>query len=211
VDPSAPLGALDAAGVRRYWDEVLTVVRRRGGQKPWAVVREAAVRDVHGDEIVLLFRHSVHAEMLGAQTEVLLDALHEVLGGRWRVRPEIGGDERTRATPAPETRTTGEPAQSGGAQPAPSAPAGDDGWPEAARPGGRAATPAAPARSAARAARPAARGSSAVRPDDAPPFDPGDEPFDDEGPVARQSSEEQALLAVTEHFAVERIGDTGPR
>jgi DNA polymerase-3 subunit gamma/tau len=42
-------------------------------------------------------------------------------------------------------------------------------------------------------------------------FDPGDEPLDDATPGVRQSSAEQALRAVTEHFAVERIGDSGPR
>jgi hypothetical protein len=42
-------------------------------------------------------------------------------------------------------------------------------------------------------------------------FDPGDEPLDDGASGVRESSEAQALRAVTEHFAVERIGDTGPR
>jgi hypothetical protein len=42
-------------------------------------------------------------------------------------------------------------------------------------------------------------------------FDPGDEPLDDARPGVRESSEEQAIRAVTEHFAVERIGEVNPR
>ena len=42
-------------------------------------------------------------------------------------------------------------------------------------------------------------------------FDPGDEPLDDARPGVRESSEEQAIRAVTEHFAVERIGEGNPR
>jgi len=231
VDRSAqPVGSLDAAGVRRYWDEILTMIRRRK-PKAAAVIREASVRDVQGDEIVLLFRHAVHANMLAGELDLLLEALHEVLGGTWRVRPEVGGDERGGAAAEATGRTASDPAPSSGAQPA----AGADDWPEAARPGGT-ATPAARAPRAAQApprSGTSARSSSAGRgtprggrprggaePLDEPPFDPdydrgpgfdpGDEPLD-EAPKARESSEEQALRAVTEHFAVERIGDTGPR
>jgi DNA polymerase-3 subunit gamma/tau len=93
-------GGLDAAGVRRVWDEVLSTVRRRS-PKAWAVVREAVVRDVRGDELVLLFQHAVHANMLGAQTDLLLESVHEVLGGTWRVRAEVGGDTRTAEAAAP--------------------------------------------------------------------------------------------------------------
>lgn len=36
-------------------------------------------------------------------------------------------------------------------------------------------------------------------------FDPGDEPVDEEGPVIRESSEEQALRLLREHLGAERI------
>ncbi len=91
-------GAIDAAAVRRVWDEVLAMVRRRS-QRAWAVVREAMVRDVHGDEIVLVFQHGVHANMFGAQAELLVESVRDVLGGRWQVRAEIGGDESSRGAP----------------------------------------------------------------------------------------------------------------
>jgi DNA polymerase-3 subunit gamma/tau len=259
------------------WDEVLTTVRRRSPRAA-AVIREASVRDVHGDEVVLLFQHRVHADMLPAQAELLGEALHEVVGGTWRLRAEVGGDERTRS--APSTQGTGArsgPSAARDAGPSgPAAPSGDvtpsgsagaagaNDWPETAQPGG--AAPAEPSarggsgtsaatKPAARPARPTpqkaapksaasgnARGAGAAQAraaagnarsgsrsrDDAPPpdeppfdpdydrppydgFDPGDEPMDDGTPRVRESSEEQALRAVTEHFSIERIGDTGPR
>ena len=89
------------AGLGRGADRV-----RRRSPRAWAVVREATVRDVQGDEIVLVFQHAVHANMFGAQAELLVEALREVLGGTWRVRAELGGDERTSG------RTTAAPAQS---------------------------------------------------------------------------------------------------
>jgi DNA polymerase-3 subunit gamma/tau len=262
----APLGALDAAAVRRVWDEILTTVRRRR-PKAWAVVREAVVRDVQGDEIVLVFQHAVHANMFGAEAELLLEALREVLGGTWRVRAELGGDERTGNHPPAVAAQAGPAAP---ARPAPAPSTDTDGWPETTRPGAGSppadpvpaaqgqpsSSAAAPTRgSGARAAastRPVAstrgaagrgtttRGGKAAAPGtarksgaesapDEPPsdpdydrarpgvqphyagFDPGDEPLDDAGPAIRESSEEQAIRAVTEHFAIERIGEINPR
>ena len=87
---SAPTAALDAAAVRRIWDEVLTMVRRRSPRAA-AVVREATVRDVRGDVIVLLFKHQFHAQALATAPELLLDALYEIVGGRWQVQCEVAG------------------------------------------------------------------------------------------------------------------------
>ena len=42
--------------------------------------------------------------MFGAQAELLVEAVREVLGGTWRVRAELGGDERRRAPTAPAPR-----------------------------------------------------------------------------------------------------------
>jgi DNA polymerase-3 subunit gamma/tau len=202
-----------------------------------AFLRDATVRDVQSDEIVLLFRNSFHADSTSAQPELLVEALHEVLGGTWRVRVELGGDERARESAAPAVRTGDDPVSSTGAT-EPSAAGGE--WPEITRPGGAApaGTPAqgraASTRSGAgrQASKPARSGRSApsrggqVR-DDGPPdeppfdpdgeraayggFDPGDEPLDDGTPAVRESSEAQAIRAVTEVFAVERLGDTPPR
>ena len=98
--PAAP-GSLDAAAVRRVWDEVLATVRR-SSPRAWAVVREASVRDVQGDEIVLLFQHAVHANMLSAQSELLVESVREVLGGTWSVRAELGGTDSTDTLPGLE-------------------------------------------------------------------------------------------------------------
>ncbi|HET8682838.1 MAG TPA: DNA polymerase III subunit gamma and tau [Micromonosporaceae bacterium] len=87
---AGPAGVIDAAAVRRVWDEVLTMVGRKS-KRAAAVVREATVRDVEGDTLVLLFRHQVHADMLSSSPDLLLDAVYEVLGGRWQVRCEHGG------------------------------------------------------------------------------------------------------------------------
>jgi DNA polymerase-3 subunit gamma/tau len=291
VDSSrSALGALDAAAVRRVWDEILTTIRRRS-PKAWAVVREAMVRDVQGEEIVLVFQHAVHANMFGQQVELLLEALREVLGGTWQVRAELGGDERAASRTQGPTTPMAPPAAEAGR---------DEGdWPETARPGGGSApadvgaapaaaeqprgggalagatagsppltvvqatahpaeanadsrigakTPAAGGNSDGRGAgnraatsRSGSRGGASrsgktptresgrrgdggsdgptVRTDSAAPdgtaqyagFDPGDEPLDDARPGVRESSDEQAIRAVTEHFAVERIGENNPR
>jgi DNA polymerase-3 subunit gamma/tau len=76
--------------VRRIWDEVLTMVRRKSPRAA-AVVREATVRDVRGDVLVLLFKHQFHAQALATAPELLLDALYEILGGRWQVQCEVAG------------------------------------------------------------------------------------------------------------------------
>jgi DNA polymerase-3 subunit gamma/tau len=109
--PSAPrTGAIDAAAVRRIWDEVLTIVRRKSPRAA-AVVREATVRDVDGDVLVLSFRHQFHAQALATAPEVLQDAVHEVLGGVWQVRCEVSGQAGAvapaRATEPGRVETTG--------------------------------------------------------------------------------------------------------
>jgi DNA polymerase III subunit gamma/tau len=170
--PAAPApGTLDAAAVRRVWDEILTTVRRHK-QRAWAVVREATVRAVEGDTLVLVFQHAVHADMLTKDPEILTRSVTEVLGGTWQVRCEVGGatagGSRGGAAQRPANTSASPPAQvAGGAtnHPAPSprsarpAPTshrsgdsgdsgdsdGDDGWPTPARPGGDALRDAAPA------------------------------------------------------------------
>jgi DNA polymerase-3 subunit gamma/tau len=143
-------GSLDAAAVRRVWDDVLSLVSRNS-KRAAAVVREATVRDVDGETLVLVFRHPFHAQALTASPDVLLEAIHEVLGGRWQVRCEVGGDQRGagqgagfRAAPVTAATT---PSRASVAAPAPAVPAArpatDTDWPEPARPGGASAAPGA--------------------------------------------------------------------
>ncbi len=148
-------GAVDAAAVRRVWEEILAYVRRRS-QRAAAVVREAVVRDVTGDTILLTFKHQFHADSLTNSPEVLEEAVYEVLGGRWRVVAEwLGGSDSassprpagtgsgtaTRATRPARRETTGRPAGVDRAQasrptPAPAEPDDEEDWPVTAQPGG---------------------------------------------------------------------------
>ncbi|MFB9238570.1 DNA polymerase III subunit gamma and tau [Plantactinospora siamensis] len=95
-------GGLDAAAVRRVWTEVVAMVNR-SNKRIAALVRDATVRDLDGETVVLTFRYPVHAQMVAGQAEVLADALYEQLGGRWQVRCEVAGDQRSTPprTPAP--------------------------------------------------------------------------------------------------------------
>jgi len=141
----AASGVMDAAGVRRVWDEVLAMVARKS-KRVAALVRDATVRDVEGDTLVLVFRHQVHADMLASAPELLLEAVYEVIGGRWKVRCVVGGDQRgSLPAPAQPSRSAVAPSQSR-SEPAPAAPAAeDDGWPTPAPLGGAGSAPAGPA------------------------------------------------------------------
>jgi DNA polymerase-3 subunit gamma/tau len=142
--------------VRRHWDEILGLVRRRK-QRAAALLGEATVREVDGNTILLLFKHSFHANSVASEPQYLLDAVHEVLGDTWQLRCEVNGQvagptessapspPRQAATPtqtAPAKSTTQRPPTP---QRAGSAGDADDSWPTPARPGGgQVSTPAAP-------------------------------------------------------------------
>ncbi len=210
-----PVGTLDAAAVRRVWDEILTMAGRQS-KKLAAIARDGLVRDLDGDTVVLVFKTQFHAKYVADNSGPLAEALKEILGGVWHVRVELGGDERGGQRPPASP-----PAEAPRPSPAKTADAGA--WPEIARPGGAVAAPEPPTESAKpRAARGGgsrngtARPAAKATPSRAPDFDPGDEPLDDASDDratagGRESSEEQAIRAVTEHFAVERIGDSNPR
>jgi DNA polymerase III subunit gamma/tau len=216
-----PVGSLDAAAVRRVWDEILTMAGRQS-KKLAAIARDGLVRDLDGDTVVLLFKTQFHAKYVADNSGPLAEALKEILGGTWHIRVELGGDERGGQRPAPSP-----PAES--ARPTePSATSSDDGaWPETARPGGATSAPEPTADAGGNGVPPEpaktkpsrgggarngpARPAAKTAPSRAPGFDPGDEPLDDATSGNRESSEEQAIRAVTEHFAVERIGDINPR
>ncbi|MEU1889475.1 DNA polymerase III subunit gamma and tau [Micromonospora rifamycinica] len=88
---AAAPGALDAVAVRRVWPEIVAKVNRV--KKPAAaLMRDAVVRDVDGDVLVLTVKSPVLAQMMGAHTSVLADALYEEFGGRWQIRCEVAGE-----------------------------------------------------------------------------------------------------------------------
>ncbi|HEY6593455.1 MAG TPA: DNA polymerase III subunit gamma and tau [Asanoa sp.] len=129
--------ALDAAAVRRVWDDILTTVGNKS-KKVAAWAREATVRDIDGDTLVLTFRHPFHARALAEQPELVAEAAYEILGGRWQIRCEMAGDQRT-AQPSAGASRRPAPAPTAQTPPAPER-SGDD-WPEPARPGGAPPTP----------------------------------------------------------------------
>ena len=139
--PPAPgvSGVVDAAAVRRVWEEILGYLRRRS-QRAAAVVREAVVREVEGDTLVLSFRHQFHADSLTAAPELLQEAVYEVLGGRWRIRAEWAGGGNPASGPAEPTA----PAAQRSVRPAPAGPATSSDVPDPG-PTGRGG-PAAPGR-----------------------------------------------------------------
>jgi len=215
--PPPVSGAIDASAVRRVWDEVLSIVARKS-KRIAALARDATVRDVEGNTVVLVLRHQVHAEMLAATPDLLVEAMYEVFGGSWQIRCTFGGDQRG-STPAlvpPQGRT-----------PDPVPPAETDTeWPTPARPGEPEPEAIAPPKKKAPAARKSkAAGRAGTRtqaaPEPAPDgpgqdlyegFDPGDEPVDEDGTAsARQTSEQQALTLLQEAFDAEKIGEVDHR
>ena len=120
-------GALDAGAVRRVWADVLSLVSGKS-KKAAAIVREATVQDVDGTTLVLGFKHTAHANMLNASPDVLIAALSELLGGRWQIRCEVGG----------------QPGGGGGTRPTPprpTAPSGPAGAPTSGGPAGSGSAP----------------------------------------------------------------------
>ncbi|MFD1518714.1 DNA polymerase III subunit gamma and tau [Pseudonocardia yunnanensis] len=107
--PAAPAAAapLDAAAVRRAWPEVLAVAKERK-KRTAALLVSATVRAVENDTLVLSIGTAPLARLLSEQsnTEVIAEALHAVLGVRWRVRCEHGdgpaaAPASSSASPAP--------------------------------------------------------------------------------------------------------------
>ncbi|MFG1899291.1 DNA polymerase III subunit gamma and tau [Micromonospora carbonacea] len=160
---AAAAGPLDAVAVRRVWPDIVAKVNRI--KKPAAaLMRDAVVRDVDGDTLVLTVKSPVLAQMMGNHTSVLAEALYEEFGGRWQVRCEVAGERGggspggsrgsapapprpAPAPPATPASATNNARPAAGAAPGPAEGGGvagaDEEWPEPARPGGAAAAPAA--------------------------------------------------------------------
>ncbi|MBQ1024514.1 DNA polymerase III subunit gamma and tau [Micromonospora sp. C95] len=160
-------GVLDAVAVRRVWPEVVGKVNR-SNKRIAALMRDAVVRDLDGDTLVLTVKSAVLARMMSDHAQVLTDALYEELGGRWQIRCEVAGERGGSSpgphrspsapgpAPAPVAASPQVPAaradrgRSGGAASAhrsgdpaaTTAEDSDDDWPEPARPGGSAASAA---------------------------------------------------------------------
>jgi DNA polymerase-3 subunit gamma/tau len=156
---SSPPAQLDVAGVRRAWDEILRMVNDRK-KRIAALARNATVRDLDGDTLVLTFQSSALASMMAKEASVLSDAIYEVLGARWELRCDVAGDQRPPTAPAARPGDQRAPTASAprpgdqrppaaqATRPAPAQepvpevkPVKTEDWPEPARPGGAAAPP----------------------------------------------------------------------
>jgi DNA polymerase-3 subunit gamma/tau len=122
AEVSGAAGGLDAAAVRRAWDEVLGAVRSRS--KPThALLAEVQVGSLSGRTLTLSFRHApLMRHFQGrAGVEVVQEALQEVLGADLDVACSVGAPEHA---PAPAAATRPPPAQPDGFA------AGDEAVPE---------------------------------------------------------------------------------
>ncbi|WP_353900311.1 DNA polymerase III subunit gamma and tau [Micromonospora harpali] len=88
---AAAPGAVDAVAVRRAWPDVVGRVGRKS-KKVAAWAREATVREVDDQVIVMTFRYPFHAQALSNEPDLVLEALHEEFGGRWQIRCEVSGE-----------------------------------------------------------------------------------------------------------------------
>ncbi|MEH0845934.1 DNA polymerase III subunit gamma and tau, partial [Micromonospora sp. CPCC 205711] len=160
--------ALDTVAVRRVWPEVVGKVNR-SNKRIAALMRDAVVRDLDGDTLVLTVKSSVLAKMMSDHAAVLTDALYEELGGRWQIRCEVAGERGGTSLGGPPRSAPPRPAPAptpASAPPAdgPAARSGPTGSSGPAVPG--AAGPAAPgahgpaAPGAAGPAAPGAHGST---------------------------------------------------
>ncbi|BCL14483.1 DNA polymerase III subunit gamma and tau [Micromonospora sagamiensis] len=115
-----PSGTIDAVSVRRVWGDVVGKVNR-SHKKIAALMRDAVVRDLDGDTLVLTVKSAVLARMLTDHAQVLTDALYEELGGRWQIRCEVAGERGGSRAPAAPSRTAAAPPPARPAAPPPAA------------------------------------------------------------------------------------------
>ncbi|MFR9780276.1 DNA polymerase III subunit gamma and tau [Micromonospora sp. MS34] len=126
---SAPPGALDAVAVRRVWPEVVGKVNR-SNKRIAALMRDAVVRDLDGDTLVLTVKSTVLAKMMADHAGVLTDALYEELGGRWQIRCEVAGERGAASLGGPARPSAPRPAAG------PDTPSGGSAGPTGAEPRG---------------------------------------------------------------------------
>lgn len=101
-EPVSAPGELNATAVRSIWPEVRDKVRQRS-RTTEVMLAGATVRAVDGDTLVLSHASAPLAKRLCEQrnSDVIAEALKEVLGVNWRVRCEVGGPAPTEAAPPP--------------------------------------------------------------------------------------------------------------
>ncbi|GGM64411.1 hypothetical protein GCM10011608_57230 [Micromonospora sonchi] len=128
--------ALDAPAVRRIWPEVVGKVGRKS-KKVAAWAREATVREVDGQTLVLSFRYPFHAQALSNEPDLLIESLYEELGERWQIRCEVAGERGGVPSGSPGA---GPGPASAASRPVPAAPTGGRSGTATRQPGGPSGT-----------------------------------------------------------------------
>ncbi|PYC71263.1 DNA polymerase III subunit gamma and tau [Micromonospora arborensis] len=119
--PGAPAAALDAVAVRRVWPDVVGKVNRTN-KRIAALMRDAVVRELDGDMLVLTVKSTVLAKMMADHAAVLTDALYEELGGRWQIRCEVAGERGGVSLSGPQRSPSAAPARPASAPDGPTSP-----------------------------------------------------------------------------------------
>ena len=91
-------GNLDATALRRVWDEILDKVKTQpGGRSARALLDNAQIARVEGDQLILSITTAVLAKMLAEprNSDPLKAALNEVVGGTWGVQVEVASPGST--------------------------------------------------------------------------------------------------------------------
>ncbi|SED79923.1 DNA polymerase-3 subunit gamma/tau [Amycolatopsis tolypomycina] len=129
----AASGALDAAGIRNIWPQLMTALRKfTGGRSLEAMLTQATVASVEGNAVTLTHKSEPLARRLSDQDNArkIAGALTDVLGGDWQVRcvhgtaPAAAPAARPQpAAPAPERSFTRQSAAAAAPAEAPARPA----------------------------------------------------------------------------------------
>ncbi|WP_328533286.1 DNA polymerase III subunit gamma and tau [Micromonospora zamorensis] len=202
--PGAPAAALDAVAVRRVWPDVVGKVNRTN-KRIAALMRDAVVRELDGDMLVLTVKSTVLAKMMADHAAVLTDALYEELGGRWQIRCEVAGERggvslsgSQRSQQAAPARPAASPTSAPPAAPTAASPTSA---PTASNP------PAAPTATSPTSAPPVA--PTATSPTSAPPVAPTATSAASASPVAPTSTG-AAGPTHAPSSAANATGTTGP-
>ncbi|MEV7330609.1 DNA polymerase III subunit gamma and tau [Micromonospora sp. NPDC093244] len=213
--PGAPAAALDAVAVRRVWPDVVGKVNRTN-KRIAALMRDAVVRELDGDMLVLTVKSTVLAKMMADHAAVLTDALYEELGGRWQIRCEVAGERGgvpLSGPPRSQPARPAAPAPDAAAPPNPSA-----GTP-AALPNANPANPPNPSTGGPSSASPTSASPTSASPTSASPTSgsptsggPTGTPSTDADPAARASgtAASGSTSAAPNSSAVARPASTTP-
>lgn len=176
-EPAAPAasGAIDAAGVRRLWSELLGAVRKNS-RSTEAMLTNATVQSIEGDTVVIAHTAAPLARRLAEPRNVdaIATALNSVLGGNWQVKCVHATQNAAATQSVAQKPRTEPPTFKRPTQPAPEPPR---------------AAPAPPAPAPPAPTRPPA---TTPPPDEPPPPEPPDDDYyyEDDVDVATAAPEE---------------------